>query len=97
MATDKELLQNTQNFLSSDRNKSNAELILDFQGKPIIIGNIYFIRMIVDGKFEQQRIIGNIIAYMKRRKYIPKDCMLIPQTFFETDRSKRQYLGLRGE
>jgi len=97
MATDKELLENTQDFLSSDRNKSTVNQILDFQGNLIKIGNVYFIRTIVDKKFEQQRIIGNVIAYMQKRKMDPIKCMLIPQSFFETEKTKKQYLGLRGE
>ena len=87
MATDKELLKNTQDFLSSDRNKSTAKQVLDFQGKLINVGRCYFIRMVINGKFEQRRIIGNIFDYMTNRNMKPKECMLIPQTWFERNRS----------
>ena len=83
MGTDAELLINTKDFLSSDRNKSTEQEVLDFQGKTIRVGYCYFIRRIVDNVFKQHRIIGNVLVYMKKNNMKPQECMLIPQTWFE--------------
>jgi hypothetical protein len=86
MATDKELAENTKDFLSSDRNKSTADQVLDLEGKPIDVGWCYFIRTFLDGKFVQYRIVGNVFDYMRNRNLKPEECMLIPQSWFERKR-----------
>ena len=83
MATDIVLLKDTKDFLSSDRNKSTEQQPLDFQGKQIKVGWCYFIRRVVDGEFKQDRIIGNILSYMKNNNLKYEECMLIPQSWFE--------------